>query len=125
METLNYPERKQFEKVANTVLILNGTHIIEVNGKVILVVAGTPTEQTITIKIIIEICLKIKVKIDFAIVSLRTSERMNGYNTRDELAKFGQCILEERIWKIESEDFKETAEWKKRIEKIVDLIDTK
>src|ERR1700757_2128780 len=66
---------KTFEKVAIDVDILNGTYLIEVNGKIILVSAGAPTEQNIRITVLIEICIKLKIKIDFALVAMRTVER--------------------------------------------------
>ena len=63
VERLN--SEKVFEKVSNTVDILNGTYVIEVDGKIILVVAGAPTEQGITITVLIKICLKMFLVIYF------------------------------------------------------------
>lgn len=113
---------EEFEFVALPVDIINGTYVIEVLGKCILVVAGAPTEQRIRITALIEMCVKIKIKIDFAVVVMRSYERMKGYDTQSELKKYGDCVLEERITRIERDDFKETKEWQDRITKIVDHI---
>lgn len=115
-------DKQVLEPKDNSNSILNGTYLLEVDGKIILVVAGSPTEQGYTITIIIEIFIRLKIKIDFAIVSMRVFEKREGYDTRGELKKFGECIFEKRIWRIESEDFRQIPEWKSRIEEIVKLI---
>lgn len=107
--------------------ILNGTYIIEVKGKVILIVAGTPTEQEIRITVIMQICVELNIKIDFAILTMRTFEKSidkHGvrFNTWQELKEFGECILETKIYnRIEGDGdtYKQTAEWKERVENIV------
>lgn len=113
---------KTFGKVAIDVDILNGTYLVEINGKIILVSAGAPTEQNIKITILIEICIKLKIEIDFALVAMRTVERREGFDTKKELKEFGECILEERIWQVNGDDFKNSNEWQSRIEKISGLI---
>lgn len=113
---------KTFEKVAIDVDILNGTYLVEINGKIILVSAGAPTEQNIKITILIEICIKLEIEIDFALVAMRTVERREGFDTKKELKEFGDCILEERIWQINGNDFKASKEWQSRIDKISGLI---
>ncbi len=104
--------------------IFNGTYILEVNGKVILIVVGSPTEQKRSITILIEITIKIKIRIDFALIAVRTSERLEGFNTWDELKKYGSLILDEWIEKIKDEKFNETDLWKSRIEKITSLVNS-
>jgi energy-coupling factor transporter ATP-binding protein EcfA2 len=102
--------------------IFNNTFLINVSGKAVLIVAGAPTEQKFRITIIIEVFIKLKIKIDFALVAMRSSERLEGFDTVNELAKFGECILQERIWKIEEENFRQSKEWKNRINRYTDLI---
>ena len=128
IQRLNINE-ENLEIVDNTIDIQNGTFIIEVNGKIILVVAGTPTEQKITITVIIEIVIKLKIKIDYAIVAIRSFEKKDGFDTGNELAKYGDCILEERIYRIDDDKnhddenwFKDTEVWNKRIFKIVSCL---
>jgi hypothetical protein len=87
--------RRMIEEQDNSVPILNGTYIIEAQGKIILVVAGAPTEQGTTITVLINICIELKLKIEFALVCMRSYERSEGFNTRVELKELGQCILEE------------------------------
>lgn len=113
---------KTFEKVAIDVDILNGTYLVEINGKVILVSAGAPTEQNIKITILIEICIKLKIEINFALVAMRTVERREGFDTKKELKEFGECILEERIWQVSGDNFKSSKKWQNRIDKISGLI---
>lgn len=113
---------RTFEKVDTTIDLLNGTYIIEISGKVILVVAGAPTEQNIQITILIEICIELNIKIDFALVSKRTYERSENFDTVNELKKFGECILEDRIYRIPKENFRQSEDWKSRIEKIYRLV---
>ena len=113
---------KTFEKVAIDVDVLNGTYLLGINGKIILVSAGAPTEQNIKITILIEICIKLKIEIDFALVAMRTVERREGFNTKKELKEFGECIFEERIWQVNGDNFESSKEWQNRIDKISGLI---
>jgi len=114
----------EFLEVDSKVEIMNGTYIIEVKGQIILVVAGAPTEQDITITILVEIAIKFKIRIDFAIVAMRAFEKKKDFDTRNELKQLGECLLETRIWKIHADNYKETPEWKERIRDIADLINT-
>lgn len=107
---------------ANVEDIYNNTYVIEVNGKWILVCAGAPTEQDFTITIIIEICVKIGIDIFLAIVSMRSFERKEDFDTPKQLEEKSIIILSERIYRIANDDFEETIEWKSRIDKIVKLI---
>ncbi|MBF2708975.1 hypothetical protein [Flavobacterium soyangense] len=108
--------------------IYNNTFIIEVNGKFILVVAGAPPEQGKPLKDLIEICLEINIKISFLLVSKRTSERKEGFNTIKDLNDFSELIYTERINPIPLVDekdpnsFKQDVNWKNRITKIHELI---
>jgi hypothetical protein len=121
VERLNI-EKKSLEMCENSIPILNGSYVITVKGRTILVVAGAPTEQGFSITLIIKICIELNIEIYFALVSMRSYERAEGYDTKNELLKFGDCVLQERIWKIEGEKFRETKEWKCRIEKIISLV---
>ena len=113
---------KRFEEVDDNLPIKNGTYLILVKGKSILIVAGSPTEQCITITVIIEICIRLKIKIDFIFVVMRLFEKKEGYDTPNELKKIGNCIYQETIYRIQSDKYKETKEWQGRIEKILKTI---
>ncbi len=102
--------------------IFNNTFIIEVNGKLILIVAGATTEQGFKITYIIDVCIKLNLTISFALVSMRSFERKEGFHTKNQLSSISNILLEEKIFKINEEDFKSSKDWKNRIEKIVHLI---
>lgn len=108
--------------------IYNETFIIEVNGKLVLVVAGAPPEQGKPLKDLIEICLEINIKISFLLVSKRTSERKEGFNTIKDLNDFSELIYTERINRVPLVDkkdpnsFKQDLNWKNRITKIHGLV---
>jgi len=99
----------------------NGTYLIIYKNRIVLIVAGAPTEQNRKISNIIEICITLEIEISIAIVSMRSVERKRNYDTAKELKKFGICIVDERIWKIEG-DYRESNKWNSRIENIVSLI---
>lgn len=117
---LNISEEKLID--AEIENIFNNTFIIEVNGKLILIVAGATTEQGFKITAIIDLCIKLKLNISFAFVSMRSFERSEGFDTKNQLSSISEILLEERIYKINEEDFRNSKEWKTRIEKIVSLI---
>ncbi len=102
--------------------IFNNTFIIEVNGKLILIAAGATTEQGFKITGIMNVCLKLKLDISFALVSMRSFERTEGFDTKNQLALISEVLLEEKIYKINEGNFRNSKEWKSRIEKIVSLI---
>lgn len=102
--------------------IFNNTFIIEVKGKLILVVAGAPTEQRIRLKILIEICIEIEIEISFFLVSKRLTERIPGFETVNELSEKSEILLSQRIYRIGDEDFMNDKSWNERIDKIVALI---
>lgn len=101
--------------------IANNSFIIKVKGKYILVSAGAPSEQKISITEQLEVCATIGIEISFLIVAKRHSERVKGINTSDELKKLGEIVLTERIIKIDG-DFRRTKEWNDRIKRIVDAV---
>lgn len=102
--------------------IFNNTFIIEVKGKLILVVAGATTEQNITITILVNICVEIGIEISFALVSMRSFERREGFDTPTELKSKSEIILTEKIYRIKDEKFETTTEWNERIDKIVEKV---
>lgn len=117
--SLNIVEQKLNEaKIEN---IFNNTFVIEVNGKLILVVAGATTEQGFKITLIIDICIKLKLDISFALVSMRSFERMEGFKTKEQLSAITELLLSVKINKIDG-DFRNSEEWTNRIDKIVKLI---
>ncbi|MBS1526373.1 MAG: hypothetical protein JST19_12035, partial [Bacteroidetes bacterium] len=96
---------RTFQIVDNTHDIVNGSYLTEVAAKIILVVAGAPTEQRISITALLKICIELNIKIELALVSMRSFEKTEGYDTKNELRKVGECLLEERIWRIDAENF--------------------
>ena len=101
----------------------NGTFIINVNGSNILIVAGAPTEQKITITIMLKFLAQIQVEIAFAIISVRSREVLAGFDTANELNKLGhECVLEEEVIRIDSDDYSVTTNWRDRVKRIVELI---
>lgn len=102
--------------------IFNNTFIIEVSGKLILIVAGATTEQGFKITVIIDVCIKLKLNISFALVSMRSFERKKGFDTKTQLSSNSDILLEERIFKINDKDFRDSKEWKSRTQRIVNLI---
>ncbi len=123
---LNTTEKKI--EPANVNSIYNNTFIIEVNGKFILVVAGAPTEQEVTLSNLIKICIDISIKISFLLVSKRTTERKEGYNTVEDINDLSELIHTERIYPVplidknDIESFKQDLNWKNRVSSIVELI---
>ena len=64
-----------FIEVKASVGKFNGTYLIEVNGIIILVAAGCPTEQDITITTLIEIAINQNFNINILIVAVRTDRK--------------------------------------------------
>lgn len=114
-------EKQTFVEVEISTAIINGTYIIEVNGKIILVVAGSPTEQIITITILINLAIAQGFKITIILAAMRSFERLKGYDTPKELSNFAQEIDRIKINKIDG-DYMSTPEWQNRIERIVNKI---
>lgn len=118
---------KKIEK-ADVNDIYNNTFIIEINGKFILVVAGAPTEQNITLRVLIEICIQINIEISFLLVSKRTSERKEGFHTTKDINEFSELIYTERISPVplvdknDTNSFKQDLNWNKRISNISKLV---
>lgn len=100
----------------------NRTLIIEVNGKLILVVVGATTEQQKTITDLLEICINMKIDISFIIVSMHSVEKMDGFDTPNELKSKSEIVLTEKIYRIEDENFENNIEWKNRINRIVETL---
>ena len=113
---------KVFVEVKASVGMYNRTYLIEVNGILILVAAGSPTEQDITITDLVKIALKSGFNIKFLIVAMRTFEKKSGFNTPKELEKLGTNIYQEKIYKIDG-DYKASSEWNNRVNKIVSSIE--
>jgi len=102
--------------------IFNDTFIVKVKDKLILVIAGAPTEQRITLTVLIDICISINVEISFSLVSKRLTERIKGFDTVTELKGKSEIISSQRIDRIPDETFKDSQEWNDRIDSIVKLI---
>lgn len=95
--------------------IQQGTFVVTVRKKNILVVSASPTEQKKRITTIMESVFKLNIEPDFAIVSVCGLERMKDFSTFKELEKYGKCIYETKIWRIPSYTFNLTDEWNKRV----------
>lgn len=118
-DTTNYQKSRLEEATVDE--IFNNTFIIEVQGKFILVCAGAPTEQGILITVLIEICIKINIKISFSLVSMRSFEKKECFDTPKQLASKSDIILTERIYRINNDNYKKTSEWNNRIKNIANL----
>ena len=103
--------------------IFNDTFVIEVQGKLILVLSGCPTEQGIKLTIIFECCIFLKLDIKFSIVAKRLFEKKENYNTEEELKNKSEIIYKETISKIKSIDYKINPMWDLRIKNMVSLIE--
>ncbi|MDR0604049.1 MAG: hypothetical protein LBG80_07085 [Bacteroidales bacterium] len=100
--------------------IFNGTYIIYIGKEVILIIAGAPTEQKKSIRIILELCIELQIEISFVLSARRFAER-NDFNTTSELKRFTTLLNTIKIEKI-SGDFRKSEEWQKRIKEIVTII---
>jgi hypothetical protein len=116
------PDTKTLEDIGGVHHMLNGSFLLEVNGSIILVAAGATTEQKITITLLVKIAIELKLRIDFAIVSMRSYEKKTGFNTPEELKSLGECIGSFTVNKISGEDFKNSQQWKARVQGIVNLL---
>lgn len=115
-------ENARFENGNETTIMENGTYICEVDGKIILVSAGSPTEQDISISTLFEICKILDIQVDFAIVAMRSFEKKEGFDTRRELSSLGEKVFEKKIFRINQYEFRKTDEWKQRVVSFVKLI---
>lgn len=105
--------------------LINGTYVIEVNGKSILVVAGAPKEQVMTISAIIKVVIKLNFDISFAIVAKRTYEGVRKYHTIRELDAISTCLGIEHIAFIEGTDestIRTDPKFLKRVEKLYNIV---
>ncbi|KGO91179.1 hypothetical protein [Flavobacterium subsaxonicum] len=103
------------EKVPSLSEANDGTYVITVRKKNVLVVSGAPTQQRKSITEIMESVQNLNLKPDFAIVAMRGLEKLKDFATSKELEKFGKCIYETKIWRIPSNKFNLTDEWNKRV----------
>jgi len=118
---LELVDKNIFEEINKNNQLLNGTYILQIGKKNILIVAGAPPEQNITITLIIKICIQLKIEIAFGIIAMRSSEGAGKYDTPNELKNFGNPIEEIKILRIEGDDYKLTTEWIERVNNIVTL----
>jgi len=102
--------------------IYNGTYILEYEGKIILVIAGAPTEQEKTVTQIIEICIELKISIDFIISAMRSKEMKLSFDTINEIKRISTLLQIFKIKKIEGDDYQESIEWKDRISNILKVV---
>lgn len=106
--------------------IVNETYIIEVNGKNILVIAGSPTEQHRTITEIYQFIIEtLNIEISFILSAKRVHEKLPGYNTIEELAKISTYVDKvdiERIQGTNEDNITSNPIFQSRVAKIVDTI---
>ena len=103
------------ESIAPAAGISDGTYIVTVRKKNILMVSGAPTEQKKKISSIMETVFNLNLRPDFAIVAMRGLEKLKDFSTAKELERFGKCIYETKIWRIPSYTYNLTEEWNKRV----------
>lgn len=103
--------------------LMNGTYVIEVNNKLILICAGAPSEQNIRIFVIISTAQAIfDNKISFAIVSKRQRETLSEF---DKLNALSECVRTERIKRIPgttTETFKSDSRFLERVKCLYDIV---
>ena len=113
----------KFDEMEKNEELINHNYLLYFNEIIILFVAGCPTEQEISITAIIEFLEKENIQISIAIISKRTKEIRLGYNTITELQELKWNKLgEEKINRIDSKEWKNTDEWKNRINRIYNII---
>lgn len=110
-----------FIEVGVNVGMFNGTYLIEVNGVIILVAAGCPTEQDVTITDLVNIAISLGFVLGILLVAMRTFERKEDFDTPRELEKLGTKIDAIRIEKIAG-DFKNNSKWIDRVQNIVSMV---
>jgi hypothetical protein len=115
-------KKKSKLEVSSIDAIYNNVFIIEVQNKFILILAGCPTEIDIRITTVIDICFILNIDISIVVTAKRTSERKKNFNSKDELKKMGFIISEERIQKVKLTEFRDSIEWKNRIDKLKEMI---
>jgi len=93
----------------------DGTYIITVRKKNILIVSGSPTQQKQNITSIIESVKNLDLVPEFALVAMSGLEKLKNFNTAGELENYGKCVHETKIWRIPAHNFISSDEWKKRI----------
>ena len=103
------------QNLYSTADLSDGTYIITVRKKNILLVSGAPTQQRLSITTILESVNNHSMSPDFAIIAMRGLEKLKNFATAKELEKFGKCIYETKIWRIPSHKFNLTEEWNKRV----------
>lgn len=103
------------ENISSSSDISEGTYIVTVQKKNILMVSDCPTEQRKRITSIMESVLHLNLTPHFAIVAMRGLEKLKDYATAREMENYGKCIYETKIWRIPSNQFSLTEEWNKRI----------
>ncbi|MES2486347.1 MAG: hypothetical protein V4581_10440 [Bacteroidota bacterium] len=103
------------KKVSSLDELSDGTYIITVRKKNVLIVSGAPTQQKQSITSIIESVKGLDLTPEFALVAMSGLEKLKNFKTATELENFGKCIHETKIWRIPAHNFVNTEEWKKRI----------
>lgn len=95
--------------------ISEGTYLVTVKKKNILMVSNCPTEQRKRITHIMDSIMGLNIKPHLAIVAMRGLEKLKDYATSKELENYGRCIYETKIWRIPSHQYSLTEEWNKRV----------
>lgn len=99
----------------------NESYIIELeNTTYILVMAGAPTEQKFTVTQLVNfVSNNININISLLIISMRSRENINGFNTEKELEQIGHPLLVEEINRIDDINFMKNNVWISRISRIL------
>ncbi|WP_417366185.1 hypothetical protein [Flavobacterium beibuense] len=107
--------RTFMEPVPSSADISDGTYLVTVRKKNILMVSNCPTEQRKKISHIMDSVMGLNIKPHLAIIAMRGLEKLKDYSTARELESYGKCIYETKIWRIPSNQFSLTDEWNKRV----------
>lgn len=99
----------------------NGTYLVEIEGVWVVLVAGSPTEQKVTITHIIAICQGLVENIAIIVVAMRSRESLYGFDTITELRDLQELIPMVPVDHIAGE-YETSSEWNERIDSICDAI---
>jgi hypothetical protein len=102
--------------------ITNGTYIVSVKEKNILIIAGAPTEQGKTVIELFDCCKKLGIPIAFILSAMRSREVLPKFDTINQIKKISTLLDVIVIDFVEEKEFKKSPEWQARIDKIVKLV---
>jgi len=125
VRNLNFNQRRIEDADVPIGNISNGTYLLEVKGRIVLVIAGAPTEQQIRVTEIYEICVELQISISFIISAMRFFETKPTFHTIQEIEQISTLLHIFNINRIERKDFEESTELLNRISEIRNMLTEK